>query len=140
LLALIGIAKGVAYLHENVIVHNDLKADKIMLDRGVCKIRGSALSFHTLVGGDGNIQAPECQARFAPDVYGFGGLMCSMVKGGALPGRLHSTQPLELFGDIPDSFVLLMNCCLDLNHSKRPSADAVLKQLEALLDSDVYSL
>ena len=63
-----------------------------------------------------------------------------MAEGGPFPGRPHSTQPLESFGDMPDGFVLLMNCCLDLNPSKRPSADAVMKQLEALLDSGVHSL
>jgi serine/threonine protein kinase len=111
LIALIGIASGMAYLHERRIIHRDLKPGNVLLDENMePKVADFGLSkfvpegqsrYQTMRGGTAQFMAPELYLGedydFKVDVYAFGVMMYMIVTG------------LEPFDDTRNQLVLARN-------------------------------
>jgi serine/threonine protein kinase len=93
IIALLGIASGMMFLHESSIIHRDLKLENVLLDEkleprvcdfGFSKIVDMSQSKrHSMIAGTGRFMAPELHEErpfdFKVDVYAFGMLMFEVV-------------------------------------------------------------
>ncbi|CAN1258014.1 Cold-responsive protein kinase 1 [Linum perenne] len=149
----IGIAAGLAYLHEDVnphIVHRDIKATNILLDRNLRpKISDFGLSkffpegithITTRVAGTLGYLAPEYaisgHLTRKLDVYSFGVLLLEIISGRT---AVDFDQTLELVdptlivsdSDISEAerFLRIALLCLQEKSSMRPTMSAALKMM-----------
>jgi eukaryotic-like serine/threonine-protein kinase len=153
------VAEGLAYAHEQGLVHRDVKPQNVLLngdgrakvmDFGIARVldveRGVTQTGTVL--GTSNYIAPE-QASGQPvdersDVYSLGVVLFELLTG-TLPfvgesfvavAMQHVHQPppsvLELRPDTPPRLAQLVDAMLTKDHRERPSMDEVVAELEAL--------
>ncbi|OWZ05283.1 TKL protein kinase, partial [Phytophthora megakarya] len=148
-------ALGLSFLHQNNIVHGDLKCNQILVGGdGVAKLTDFGLSFVSTgsmpneSGGAIRWKAPECfgsKPTFESDVYSFG--MCVVeavtydVPWGAyipdiavmdnLQRRKFLSRPKEFTNDSEWEFVLAL-CAFD--PAKRITLEDAIKQLQRLAE------
>lgn len=157
--SLLNAALGLQYLHENGIIHGDLKGNNILVGADdVVKLTDFGLNTrasnaNAIEDGNGSVgafrwKAPECLsgevATFASDVYSFAMCIIEIVSGSfpwgnTMPdaavrfhvkrGRL-PPRPLELEDDMWD--LIKRMCCLD--PSKRVTIDAVVAHLSSIIE------
>jgi hypothetical protein len=164
---LVGIAKGLSYLHERGIVHRDLKPANIFYDDGYVKIGDYGLSKHIAVSrhsaqtvsvGTVHYMAPEIGSGSytkAIDIYALGVMLYEMLTGrlpfhGASMGEIlmrHANERPDLAG-LPEPFATVIGRALVKDPGGRWSdvnamADAltdVLEVSESLRSFDPASL
>lgn len=154
------IAEGLEALHRSGFAHGDVKPDNVrlagdgravLLDLGFAHRPGEndALLKQGYVLGTANYLAPELCARepvdsLASDLFSLG-VMCFEMLTGHLPyppGKVHETMrrhlrdtPDELYRHVdvlPSALVRLVERLLARQPEERPSAFAVVQQLQAL--------
>jgi eukaryotic-like serine/threonine-protein kinase len=154
LLLLYQVASGLADLHEQGIIHRDIKPDNIKRDDGgLVKIIDFGLARFTgindkTVGFSGTLvyAAPELLKdqplafTNAIDVYAFGVLAWHLSGQGIprelslIPPRLDSTPSFaSLTLDLPDLLVDLLNRTTRLNPAERPKISKIAQTLQAQL-------
>lgn len=135
------VADAVAYMHENGVVHADLKPNNIMLGPGIVKVIDYGLA---RIDGEepGRLQgtpeymAPETASRKVvnelTDIYNFGATMYRLLTGlhppssvGTLPlteraYRERFRAPCEVNAAIPLAVGELMEACLSFKPAERP--------------------
>lgn len=150
-------ATGIADIHEVGFVHRDIKPSNMLLDReGILKIIDFNLSrpdddAHTagFVGTPG-YAAPELYASgrvvfdAAVDVYALGVTAWTLVHGKKLPKQLASRPPLPdawkatsggfgAIAGLDPELASLLDACLDVSPSARPTAVRVARRAARLL-------
>lgn len=143
------IADALRYAHGKGVVHRDIKASNILLDRngapylsdfGVSATTGSRAGGGSLIS-----QSPQSLAGDAPqpadDVFALGGLIYELVSGrspwsspdtaadikGKTPGPLRAADG----SDVPQALQQLVASMLDKDAAKRPTAEQVEAGLRA---------
>ena len=141
------ICTGLAYLHDNGIIHRDIKGSNILVtDEGVCKLAdfgnsrrmGSDMEESLSMRGTPYFMAPEAfegQCGMKSDIWSFGGVavqMCSGIPPFKKSGVRNLNELISLLkeSDGPPSLpentdtVLhdLVRVCFERNPSQRPSA------------------
>ena len=151
----IGIAKGLSYMHQNEIAHNDVKSNNIMLDSlfvpriidlGMSKITNSTFSTagKTKAIGTDQWRAPEywqmaesVQSRkdfpYAGDVYSFG-VVLGEIEYKVLPWQDFGSNDIKdavLAGKRPflPSPTNLIEFCCKQNPKERPEMTSVVSSL-----------
>ena len=135
------VADAVAYMHENGVVHADLKPNNIMLGPSVVKVIDYGLSridgeVTGRLQGTPEYMAPETAARKVvnelTDIYNFGATMYRLLTGlhppsslGTLPlteraYRERFRSPCEINAAIPTSVGELLKACLSFKPEERP--------------------
>eukprot|EP00884_Botryococcus_braunii_P007070 jgi/Botrbrau1/16364/Bobra.0372s0003.1 len=139
------IARGMAYLHSQNVIHLDLKSGNVLLtsdgrakiaDVGVAHcLNENRTHCSNLQMGTFAWMAPEIilerRAGFAADVYSFGVILWELVTG-KLPvrGRLRELRVPE---DCPEAVARLFARCQASNPADRPTAKDVAVQLQSIL-------
>ena len=137
------IARGLAYLHAQRVVHFDLKSANILLNRnGTAKLADIGMarvlckSYFSVISGLGTFawSAPEVLAgrrcSEMADMYSFGVVLWEICTGEP-PVRGHM-RPLEPGKDCPPEIVELHYQCISEDPEKRPSAQEVVSLLATL--------
>ena len=146
---------GLAYLHENKIIHRDIKGGNILVDdHGIIKLADFGCSKR--LGQDGTLEgartmkgtpyfmAPEVlmQDRYGrkADVWSVGGVVLQMITGDPPWKQLRLKGPWELFqrvrstedpppmpSDMPEPILTFALRCFERDPSRRPSAKELLE-------------
>eukprot|EP00884_Botryococcus_braunii_P023396 jgi/Botrbrau1/9740/Bobra.0388s0029.1 len=139
------VARGVAYLHSQNIVHLGLKSDNILLTAdghakvahvGLAQILAENRTSCTSVEmGSFDSTAPEIilqgEGRCSADVYSFGVILWELASGKMpIRGRLWDLWKPET---CPEAVVHLVRQCLSPDPQKRPTATDVAKQLYSIV-------
>ncbi|HWO25658.1 MAG TPA: protein kinase [Kofleriaceae bacterium] len=144
------IAEAVAEAHRRGLVHADLKPENIVIpqdgrlrvvDFGVARFVGSTPK---TVSGTPLYMAPERWRGEPPtgaiDVWSLGLLLHELVMGrrplpdGALMKLSFSSQPLGALSLPSEAWAALVRDCLAYDPAARPTAEAVVRRITALLD------
>jgi serine/threonine-protein kinase len=164
------IARALTAAHGSGIVHRDLKAENVMvverggeealkvLDFGVAQVAsgGARRTAPGMVIGTPEYIAPE-QVRGQPatpaiDVYAFGVLMHEMLVGTTPFEAAESLDVLAMKtagpaapvtskrADIPTSMARLVDRCLEMDPTARPTAPEIVQALDAFLDEPARPL
>ncbi|GAB4818221.1 hypothetical protein N2152v2_005267 [Parachlorella kessleri] len=127
------ILRGLVFLHENGVVHFDLKSNNILIsadgtakiaDMGLSRFLSQSYLSHTAALGTFAYASPEqilglrCSA--ATDMYSVGVLLWELVTG-EMPLRGH-LRNLEAPQDCPQAVADLIETCLEANPKLRPTA------------------
>ncbi|MEW5309700.1 MAG: hypothetical protein WDW38_001565 [Sanguina aurantia] len=154
-------ARGLAFLHSFSLCHGDLKLDNVLLSFAAASAsqqpsarppssRDPAHSSADCSGRSAPTHAGglrlgmECWVR-SPDVYSLGLLIWEVVEGGAVPHKgmshaeivyrvAHSDLRPKFSPTVPQPLIDIACACWVTDPALRPSAAAVLKRLEALLE------
>lgn len=149
---ILGIAMGMRYLHNIGILHRDLKPANILLDKeyhiqigdfGISKFDEIGITCTKNIGTL-FYATPESYSNVPfdvkADVYAFGMILFEMAVGEPAFSEKYSPQVLmkkKMDGDykeIPDDVLpltrSLIESCLDLNPTKRPTFDEIIKKIK----------
>ena len=143
------IADALRYAHGKGVVHRDIKASNILLDRngapylsdfGVSSKVGSKKDGGSLIARSPQSLAGEA-VQPADDIFALGGLIYELVSGRspysssqtASDIQSHTPEPLRAAdgSDIPPDLQQLVASMLDKDAAKRPDAERVVAQLRA---------
>ncbi|MBT8088835.1 MAG: protein kinase [Gammaproteobacteria bacterium] len=143
------IAEALRYAHGKGVVHRDIKASNILLDRngapylsdfGVSSTVGSRKGGGSLIARSPQSLAGEA-VQPADDIFALGGLIYELVSGRspysssqtASDIQSHTPEPLRSADgvDIPPELQQLVAAMLDKDADKRPDAEHVVAQLRA---------
>eukprot|EP00005_Dracoamoeba_jomungandri_P002145 CAMPEP_0174255542 /NCGR_PEP_ID=MMETSP0439-20130205/4863_1 /TAXON_ID=0 /ORGANISM="Stereomyxa ramosa, Strain Chinc5" /LENGTH=1026 /DNA_ID=CAMNT_0015337767 /DNA_START=90 /DNA_END=3170 /DNA_ORIENTATION=- len=148
------VAAAMAYLHQNNIIHRDLKAENLLLTEDgrikVCDL-GFARTAKKLVrrmsiAGTSLYMAPEVMVGadydFKCDVFGFGVVLFEIIARQPPPKRsIHNKFLFDqdelldcISEDCPEELLRLLFSCLELNPKHRPTFTQVLPLLKQLLE------
>ena len=155
---LIGIARGMMYLHQHQIVHQDLKPGNILLDEnlrphltdfGLSKFIGNEKNtIHSKACGSIFYMAPEVikeeNFNFKADVYSFGIFILELVydnRPDQLLANLSSSEKIKLlvkerkiFIKQDDSLYQIVKSCLDQSPENRKSFKEIASSLTDILN------
>ena len=143
------IAEALRYAHGRGVVHRDIKASNVLLDRngapylsdfGVSSKVGSKKGGGSLIARSPQSLAGEA-VQPADDIFALGGLVYELVSGRspysssqtASDIQSHTPEPLRAAdgSDIPPDLQQLVASMLDKDAAKRPDAERVVAQLRA---------
>lgn len=166
---LIGIARGMMYLHKNHIIHRDLKPDNILLDSnyqplitdfGLSKIYENGRSqYQTQSYGTSIYMAPEViqgtNYNGKADVYSFSIIMYEILTD-TIPFPLFQNQEITLFqfnskivnekyrpeftSPIKESLKKLIIQCWSADPKDRPTFEEIFNKLAFNLEESVYDI
>eukprot|EP00884_Botryococcus_braunii_P002335 jgi/Botrbrau1/12101/Bobra.0186s0022.1 len=137
------VAKGMAFLHANGIIHMDLKTPNILLSAegraqnlrcGLSKTMGSRTHASKVGFGTYNWTAPEVlmyeRATYKADVFSFGVILWEIVTG-RLPKRGDGCS-VEVPKECCAETDALIKACLASDFRQRPTAMEVVRELERI--------
>ena len=153
-IVLYGVATGMCHMHEQRLIHRDLKPDNVLLDDnlepkitdfGLSKfVQPGATKFQTMKGGTGPYMAPELYTEndeydFKVDVYAFGVMMYSILTGlhpweevkncFTLAKKVLAGERPVIPNHIPDAYVQIITACWDPNPDLRPDFKEIVESL-----------
>ena len=147
------IAKALAFLHKNNIIHRDLCGDNVLIkkgsaipvakvaDFGMSRILDSKNMTHTVsvVGHRSGYLPPEGPLQeydLSLDVHMFGVIMVQIVH--AVKDIKSPEERNELINKVESSHPLkqLINFCVAITKTRRPNAEAVCQELQNLLHKE----
>ncbi|BDA51316.1 Mitogen-activated protein kinase kinase kinase 11 [Coccomyxa sp. Obi] len=151
---LLGVARGMAYIHSKGIIIFDVKAGNVLLDEacitakitdvGLAKVMAGSKT-ETLLRGTAVYMAPElfpssegsgdsiCKVAVtqAVDVYSFGVLMWEVLTGERPQKSSKSLRKIRVPEECPPSMDALWKRCIAKDAQQRPSADEVMAEISA---------
>ena len=166
---LIGIARGMMYLHKNYIIHRDLKPGNILLDDdfnphitdfGLSKVHVTGRSQNqTQALGTSIYMAPEVIEgtgyNWKADVYSFGILMYEVITD-TIPYPLFQNHKMSIFqfnnkvvkenyrpefkGPIKEALQKLIEECWSPDVNKRPTFEDIFNRLAFNIEETVYDI
>lgn len=158
------IARGMKYLHDNGIVHGDLKCDNVLLqsshvdtkgftakvaDFGLSRKLGQSTHLSTKSFGTITHMPPELlldgHLSSKVDIYSFGVIMWELETGQTPFKDLRYAEVMRAIivegkrpqfePDTQEDYVALAQLCWDRDPQRRPSFDMVLEELDKMSDS-----
>ncbi|KAK9804146.1 hypothetical protein WJX73_004986 [Symbiochloris irregularis] len=144
--AALDVARGLAYLHENGVLHLDLKPANVLLTaEGTAKIADVGLSrmlddkSHLSVaagqelGGTYDYQAPEVnlsnrRVSFSADIWAYGVILLEIITGLRQQRGLY-TMPSDIPAQCPAPIAAMVEQCMDSEPTKRPTAKDIIRRL-----------
>ena len=130
------IAEGIAVLHDNEIVHRDIKPQNILrcddawkiADFGISKFTNKPVTGYTFQGAHTQPWAPPEQiqgAQAAPsaDIYSFGKVMLFLLSG---------KPDLDEKTDLDKRWWEIIQSCLDFDPNRRPDIASIRTQLSEI--------
>ncbi|KAK9789943.1 hypothetical protein WJX73_007087 [Symbiochloris irregularis] len=136
-------ARGLAYLHENNVVHLDVKPANVLLTaEGIAKLADVGLSrmldnkshlSQTELGGTYDYQAPETlmgsRTTFSADIWAYGVILLEIITGLEQRRGFH-TMPSDIPAQCPAHVAAMVEQCLDSEPAKRPTAKDIIRRLQ----------
>lgn len=150
-------AWGIVFLHENNIIHRDIKTGNVLVDKKWrAKLCDMAFSCHqtsptrlTLTMGTEEFMAPEISLAYdcdlPSDIFSFGIMLCEIITGKEPSEHfLHRKAQTKfeikeeeirnnLLDDCPEGLEALAYLCLDAEPKRRPNILQVIEELETIL-------
>jgi tetratricopeptide (TPR) repeat protein len=136
------IADALRYAHGKDVIHRDIKASNILLDRrgapylsdfGVASVSGASATGGSEIGASPQQRAGEA-AQPADDIYALGVLIVEMLDGvppeaDPVTGELRPVSSSNR--EIPDELSVLLDDMLATDPARRPHSEAVAERLRA---------
>ena len=149
------LARGLAYLHQQNIIHGDIKLSHIGVNRynqakwsdfGLVKTRAISVASIAMVSDDVSWQAPEswqrrAQLTPASDIYSFGLLLWSLytgchpyasLKSHEIMARVKSGFREDIPADCPPDYAALIRACWAQDSTQRPQATEIARRLQSI--------
>lgn len=141
----------VLYLHNNNIIHRDLKTANILIDSqdniklidfGVSKILNNYMKFTRSFVGTTYCMSPELLKNsfydHKTDIWGLGIILYQMTHNGKIPFqcknidqlRKNINKKIEINDNINGAFKIIINKCIQLSPHKRIKLDVLVKHSE----------
>ncbi|KAL3142557.1 hypothetical protein ABBQ38_002877 [Trebouxia sp. C0009 RCD-2024] len=148
------IAKGLVFLHQNEVVHMDVKSKNILLDReynvakiadvGLARVLGNTVSTRGLPLGTFHYAAPELLVgdrnlvTEKVDIYSFGVVLWEIVTQDR--GRRGQLRQTKVPDECPAEIEALIDRCVSKSPEARPTAREVHDIIEGALQKRSHSL